>query len=94
MKKKYRDYGKDVMNTIPLPDIKFEKPVYVAMIRYQIPKRLMLHGRRKTSPRFETMYGMVYWLNKQPYNMEYVVYRTDKETIIKMGKKKIGEIIK
>jgi hypothetical protein len=96
MKKKYvkKNYSAEIVTNIPLPDVKFEKPRYVAMIRYQIPKRLLLNGRRKTSPKFETMYGMLYWLNKQPYNMDYVVYRTDKEAIIKRGRKKIGETIK
>lgn len=84
----------DIMTDIPLPDIKFEKPRYVAMIRYQIPKRILLNGRRKTSPKFETMYGMLYWLNKQPYNFEYAIFKTDKEAIIRQGTKKIGEDIK
>lgn len=84
----------EIMLDIPLPDPKLEKPRYVAMIRYQIPKRIVLHGRRKTSPKFETLYGMLYWLNKQPYNFEYAIYKTDKEAIIRQGTKKIGEDLK
>lgn len=86
--------GNDVMYDIPLTDPKLEKGRYVATIRYQIPKRLLLHGRTKTSPKFETFYGMIYWLNKQPYNMEYVVYKTDGEGVVKQGFKKIGDKIK
>lgn len=73
---------------------KSEKPRYVAMIKYQIPKRIVLNGRYKTSPKFETMYGIMYWLNKQPYNMEYIIVHTNKEEVIKQGYKKIGEDIK
>ena len=73
---------------------KSEKPRYVAMIKYQIPKRIVLNGRYKTSPKFETMYGIMYWLNKQPYNMEYIVVHTNKEEVVKQGYKKIGEDIK
>lgn len=86
--------SKELARNIPLPDPKLEKPRYVATIIYQIPKRLILNGRRKTSPKFETMYGLMYWLNKQPYNLEYNIFRTDKELVIKSGSKKIGEIIK
>jgi len=84
----------EIAMDIPLSDIKYEKPRYVTMITYQIPKRILLHGRRKTSPKFETMYGLIYWLNKQPYNLEYVIFRTDKDIVIKHGTKKIGEVIK
>lgn len=84
----------DLMKDIPLPSVEFEKPRYVAIIRYQIPRRIILQGRRKSSPRFETWYGMLYWLNKQPYNMDYVIYRTDKEVILKKGTRKLGEVIK
>jgi hypothetical protein len=35
----------------------------------------------------------MYWLNKQPYNLEYVIYKTDKNDIIKEGSKKIGEVV-
>lgn len=83
----------DLMMEIPLPDPKLEKPRYVAMIRYQIPRRIVLDGRRKTSPKFETMYGLLYWLNKLPYNMEYAILKTDKNEIIQSGYKKIGETI-
>jgi hypothetical protein len=83
----------DLMVNIPLPDIKFEKPRFVAMIRYQIPKRIVLDGRRKTSPKFETLYGLLYWLNKMPYNMEYAIMRTDKNEVLQSGYKKIGETI-
>lgn len=93
MKKTYKQYSSEIMYDMPLPDVKFEKWRYVATIKYQIPRRLLLHGRTKTSPKFETLYGMIYWLNKQPYNMEYVVYRTDKAEVIKEGYKKIGETI-
>ncbi len=86
--------GGDIMTDIPLPDVKLEKPRYVAMIRYQIPKRLLLNGRRKTSPKFETLYGLIYWLNKQPYNLEYAIFKTTKDVIIRQGTKKIGETIR
>jgi hypothetical protein len=82
----------DVMKSVPLPDL--EKPRYVAVIRYQLPKRILLNGRRKTSPRFETFYGVLYWINKQPYNMDYAIYRTDKDIVLKQGYKKIGDSIK
>jgi hypothetical protein len=83
----------DIMYDIPLPDSKLEKGKYVAAIKYQIPKRIILHGRSKTSPKFETLYGLIYWLNKQPYNLEFIIFRTDRDVIIKQGKKKAGEII-
>lgn len=89
-----KNYHAEIVNTISLPDIKFEKPKFVAMIRYQIPKRIVLNGRRKTSPKFDTMYGMLYWLNKQPYNMDYVIFRTDKDRVVRKGYKKNGEVIK
>lgn len=84
----------DLMKTIPLPDLKFEKPRYVTVIRYQIPRKILLNARRKASPKFETLYGMLYWINKQPYNMDYTIYRTDKEEIIRQGYKRIGEDLK
>lgn len=84
----------DLMYEIPLPDPKLEKGKYVATIVYQIPNRIVMHGRRKVSPRFDTLYGMIYWLNKQPYHMDYVILKTDKNTIIRQGSKKIGEILK
>lgn len=84
----------DIMYNIPLPDPKFEKGRYVATIIYQKPNKVVLGGRRKTSPRFETLYGVKYWLSKQPYNLEYIIYRTDKDDIIKQGSKKIGEEIR
>jgi hypothetical protein len=79
------------MSDIPLPDIKLEDPRYVAMIIYQKPIKIVMGGRRKASPRFETMYGLLYWLNKQPYSMEYIIYRTDKNGIIREGFKKAEE---
>lgn len=92
-KKKYPQYS-SMTSDIPLPDVKFEASRYVASITYQIPRRLLLNARRKTSPKFETLYGMIYWLNKQPYNMEYVIYKTDKSEVVREGIKKIGESIK
>ena len=89
-KRKYPNYG-SMMSDISLSDIRFEEPRYVALIRYQNSRKLKLGGRRKTSPRFETMYGVLYWLNKQPYNMDYVIYRTDKTGIIREGFKKLEE---
>ena len=93
-KKKYRNYSRDIMYDIPLPSPDTDKGKFVATINYQIPKRIILNGRSKTSPKFETLYGLICWLNKQDYNMEYTIYRTDKSDIIKEGNKKIGEIIK
>jgi hypothetical protein len=84
----------DLMLDIPLPDVKLDKPKYVAMIRYQLPNRIVLHGRHKTSPRFETLAGLIYWLNKQQYHMDYIIVKTDKDTVVMQGSKKIGEIIK
>jgi hypothetical protein len=84
----------DVMVNIPLPDPKLERGRYVATIVYQIPNRILLQGRRKVSPRFDTLYGIIYWLNKQPYHMDYIVLKTDKNTIVRQGSKKIGETIK
>ena len=92
-KKKYPNYGA-MMSDIPLPDVKFEEPKFVATIVYQIPKRLVMNGRIKTSPKFDTLYGMMYWLNKQPYNMDFVIYKTNNNDIIKEGSRKIGEVIK
>lgn len=91
-KKKYPQYS-SLPSDIPLPDPILEKPRYVAMIRYQIPNRIIMHGRRKTSPKFETMYGLLYWLNKQPYHMDFAIYRTDKESVLRYGSKKVGESI-
>jgi hypothetical protein len=85
---------KNDISPIPLPSIEGEAPKFVAFIRYQIPGRILLQGRRKTSPRFETMYGMIYWLNKQPYHMDFTIFRTDKENVVRSGSKKAGEIIK
>ena len=93
MKKTYRNYSMDIMYDIPLPCPEKEKGKYVATIVYQIPKRILLNGRSKSSPKFETLYGVMYWLNKQEYNLEYVIYRTDKSGIIREGSKKIGEDI-
>jgi hypothetical protein len=83
----------DLMKEIPLTDPKLEKLRYVAMIRYQIPRRIVLDGRRKTSPKFETMYGLIYWLNKLPYNVEYAIFRTDRGELMTSGYKRIGETI-
>jgi hypothetical protein len=83
----------DLMMDIPLPDAKLEKGRYVAMLRYQIPRRIILGGRRKTSPKFETMYGLIYWLNKFPHNVEYAIFRTNKGELLTSGYKKIGETI-
>lgn len=94
MKSKEKSCSSEIMYDKPLPDVKGEKGVFRATILYQIPNRIVLHGRVKTSPRFETMYGMIYWLNKQPYNMEYSIYRTDKTDLIREGFKKAGEVIK
>ncbi len=85
---------KDDTSPIPLPHIDGEAPKFVAHIHYQIPGRILLQGRRKTSPRFDTMYGMIYWLNKQPYHMDFTIFRTDKGLKIRSGSKKAGEIIK
>jgi hypothetical protein len=85
---------KNDTSPIPLPHIDGETPKFVAFIHYQIPGRILLQGRRKTSPRFETMYGMLYWLNKQPYHMDFTIFRTDKGLKIRSGSKKAGEIIK
>lgn len=93
MNNKYRNYSKDIMYDIPLTSPEKEKGMYVATINYQIPKRIILNGRSKTSPKFETLYGLMYWLNKQPYNLEYTIYRTDKSVIIREGSKRIGEEI-
>lgn len=83
----------DIMYDVPLTDPKLEKGKFVATIRYQIPKRIVLHGRRKTSPKFDTMYGLIYWLNKQPYHLEYAIFRIDKDIMIRQGTKKVGETI-
>jgi hypothetical protein len=86
--------SKNPISDIPLPDVKFEKPRYVAIICYQIPRKIKLGGRRKVSPRFETMYGALYWLNKQDYNMDYMIVRTDQENAIRSGYKKVGEVVR
>jgi len=83
----------DIMYDIPLTDPKLEKGKYVATIRYQIPKRIVLRGRRKTSPKFDTLYGVLYWLNTQPYHLDYAIFRIDKDVMIRQGSKKIGEKI-
>lgn len=84
----------DLMLEIPLPDVKLEKSKYVAMIRYQLPNRIVLHGRHKTSPKFATLAGLIYWLNKQQYHMDYIIVKTDKDTVVMQGSKKLGEVIK
>jgi hypothetical protein len=78
---------------IALPDPKLEASKYVAIIRYQLPKRILLNGRRKISPKYDTLYGLMYWLNLQPYHLDYTIYTTDKEQAIKSGSKKLGERI-
>jgi hypothetical protein len=83
-----------VMSSIYLPALQLEKPRYVAVIRYQLPNRIVLHGRYKASPRYETFYGMLYWLNKQPYDMDYTILRTDSNVIIMEGYKRKEEILK
>ena len=95
-KRKQARYPKstDVMYEIPLPHPDLEKPKYVIMITYQKPNNITLRARYKTSPRYETMYGALYWLNKQPYNLEYTLLRTDRSEFVRQGTKKIGEIIK
>ena len=59
-KKKYRNYSRDIMYDIPLPSPDTDEGKFVATINYQIPKRILLNGRSKTSPKFETMYGVIY----------------------------------
>ena len=83
----------DIMYDVPLPDSKLEKGKFVATLRYQIPRRIILHGRRKTSPKFDTLYGLIYWLNKQPYHLEYAIFRSDKDIMIRQGFKRAGETI-
>lgn len=83
-----------IMYEIPLPNVKLEKSRFVAIITYQKPNKIRLGGRRKTSPRFDTWYGMIYWLNKQPFDFEYVIFKTDKEGVLKEGTKKYGEVLK
>lgn len=85
---------KNDTSPIPLPPIGGEAPKFVAIICYQIPGRILLQGRRKTSPRFNTMYGVIYWLNKQPYHMDFTIFRTDKGLEIRSGSKKFGETIR
>jgi hypothetical protein len=94
MKSKSKTVSGEIAYDKPLPSLKLEKGSFIATILYQIPNRILLHGRVKTSPNFETLYGVIYWLNKQPYNMEYSIYRTDKDESIREGFKKVGEIIK
>jgi hypothetical protein len=85
---------KNDTSPIPLPHIGGETPKFVAFIHYQIPGRILLQGRRKTSPRFNTMCGVIYWLNKQPYHMDFTIFRTDKGQEIRSGSKKFGETIR
>jgi len=70
-----------------------EVPKYVCIIRYQIPKRILLNGRRKVSPKYDTLYGMMYWLNMQNYNLDYMILKTTTNSILLEGSKKIGEKI-
>jgi hypothetical protein len=77
--------------------MKYVKPEvgqYVAHIVYQIPNKIVLDGRRMISPRFDTLYGMIYWLNFQKVNMEYTIYNTINDTIITEGYKKHNETLK
>lgn len=82
------------MSRIYLPDVKLEKPRYVAVIRYQLPNRIVLNGRHKASPRYETLYDVLYWLNKQPYNVDYVILRTNSDVVFREGYKRKEEILK
>lgn len=91
---KAKSISNEIRYDIPLPHIDLEKPKYVVMIRYQNGKKIRLGGRYKTSPRYDTMYGALYWLNMQPYNLEYFVYRTNKNEVIREGVKRIGEVVK
>lgn len=84
---------KSNLHPLALPSLEGEKTKYVAIIRYQIPKRIVLHGRRKVSPKYETMYGLMYWLNLQPYNLDYTILTTTGDYILRQGSKKIGEKI-
>jgi hypothetical protein len=70
-----------------------EKSQYVAILTYQIPNRIVLDGRKKVSPKFDTMYGMIYWLNAQPVHMEYTIYKTNGDVIVREGFKKANERI-
>lgn len=92
--KKKRAYSNEIQYNIPLPHIDLDKPKYVITIRYQKPRKIILRDRFKTSPRYDTLYGVMYWLNKQPYNLEFFLFRTDKPEVIREGKKKAGEVIK
>ena len=71
-----------------------DKPQFVATITYQIKGKIRLDGRTKTSPKFDTLYGLIYWLNKQPYSLEYSIFRTDKLLALREGIKKMGDFIK
>lgn len=59
---------------------------YIAHIFYQLPRRIVLHGRSKVSPQFETLYGLMYWLKKQKYNLTYTIYSTHQDHEISSGK--------
>jgi hypothetical protein len=82
------------MSPIYLPDFKLEKPRYVAVIRYQLPNRILLNGRHKASPRYETLYGVLYWLNKQPYDLDYTILRTNSDVVFREGYKRKEEMLK
>jgi hypothetical protein len=82
---------KQINRIFPTPND--AKSSYVAILRYQKPHRVTMYGKRKTSPKFETLYGLLYWLNKQDYTMEYMILNTKGEEIIREGFKKQGETI-
>jgi hypothetical protein len=79
------------IHPLPLPSTKGESTKYVCVINYQIPRRILLGGRSKVSPRYETMYGLMYWLNQQNYNLDYTILMTTKEIVLRQGTKKAGE---
>ena len=91
MKKKYPSYGSLLETDIPLPHIDGERSRFVALLEYQIPKRIRLHGRRKASPRFDTLYGMLYWLEKREYNMQFIIFCTKKHAPLYKGKKLLNQ---
>lgn len=79
------------MHPLPLPSIEGEKTKYVCMIRYQNPKKIRLYGRRKVSPRYDTMYGLIYWLNQQPFTLDYIILMTTKDIVLRQGTKQANE---
>jgi hypothetical protein len=81
------------IHPLALPSIEGEAMRYVCLIRYQIPGRIVLHGRRKVSPRYETMYGLMYWLNQQKYNCDFTILMTTRDIVLRQGFKKASEKI-